>query len=155
KGNAQSDLYGLGVVMYEALTGVLPFASDQPATAVFARLHRPVRPPRELRPEVPCALETVVLRCMAREARDRFASAEQLVASLRGIERVMGGGVGAASDAGAIVGPPAAPEPARAPRSVAADRLADRSGPTYLAVPPFESLDHDDQVNPTTAELAR
>ncbi len=133
KASPGSDLYGLGVVMYEALTGSLPFPADRPAAAVFARLHQAPRPPRDLRPEIPGPLEAIVLRCLARDPAHRFAGAQALMGVLRELET----GPASAPSGAAGSGPP--PGPAPAGESRIAERIADGSGVLYLAIPPFEA----------------
>jgi serine/threonine-protein kinase len=78
----RSDIYGLGVVLYEALTGRLPFAVDRREAAVFAALNTAPVPPRALRPDIPAALEAVVLQAIARNPEDRFQSAEAFATAL-------------------------------------------------------------------------
>ena len=123
----RTDLYGLGVVLYEALTGALPFASDRPEAVLYGIVNQPPTPPRTYRPEIPEALERVVLRAMARRPEDRHGSADELAAELRAV--LSGGEAGpqAAAGAGALHG---ADEPLPPPHT--------RGGPVYLAVLPFE-----------------
>ena len=78
----RTDIYGLGVVLYEMLCGRPPFAADTDAATALARLQRDPLRPRQVRPGVPKALEEVVLRAMARQPRDRFDSAADLRAAL-------------------------------------------------------------------------
>ncbi|MCU1498826.1 MAG: serine/threonine protein kinase, partial [Acidimicrobiales bacterium] len=73
--DGRTDLYALGVVLYEALTGQAPFVADTDTGTALARLHRDPVPPRELRPQIPLAVERVVTRAMARRPGDRFADA--------------------------------------------------------------------------------
>jgi len=73
--DARGDLYGLGVVIYEALTGALPFRGSQPAALHFESLHGTVDPPSRLRPELDARTDAFVLRMMARELDRRFESA--------------------------------------------------------------------------------
>ncbi|MCO5167195.1 MAG: sigma 54-interacting transcriptional regulator [Planctomycetes bacterium] len=76
------DLYSLGVLCYELLTGAVPY--DGPDAATIARKHledRP-RPPRELNPAIPEDLERVVLRLLEKEPSDRFSSANAVIAAL-------------------------------------------------------------------------
>lgn len=74
----RTDLYSLGVMIFELLTGVLPFAGETPLTMAAARLVRPPPDPRMHRPNLPELLAQIVLRCLARKPDDRFASANHL-----------------------------------------------------------------------------
>jgi len=64
--DARGDLYSLGVVLYEAFTGALPFRGDRPAALHFESLHATVSPPSQLRPELGAHIDEFVLRMMAR-----------------------------------------------------------------------------------------
>lgn len=80
--DARTDLYALGIVLYEALTGVPPFRGDTDTATALLRLHTdPVRP-RQLRPDIPAAVEAVIGRALARRPDDRFPSAMALRAAL-------------------------------------------------------------------------
>jgi serine/threonine-protein kinase len=76
--DGRTDLYALGVVLYEALTGEPPFAADTDAGTALARLHRDPTPARTLRPDLPAGVADVVARAMARRPEDRFADAAAL-----------------------------------------------------------------------------
>jgi eukaryotic-like serine/threonine-protein kinase len=76
-----SDVYSLGVVLYETLSGRRPFAADTPVTTALAHLREPVPP---LSGEVPEHLRVVVTRALAKDPADRFASAAELATALRG-----------------------------------------------------------------------
>jgi serine/threonine-protein kinase len=78
----RSDVYSLGVVLYEVLTGRAPFEADSEVATALARLHRDPLPPRSVRAGVPRRLEAVVLRAMAREAQARYATAGDFRAAL-------------------------------------------------------------------------
>jgi serine/threonine-protein kinase len=80
--DGRTDVYALGVVLYEALCGQPPFVGDSEVGTALARLHREARPPRQLRADVPREVEAVVERAMARRPEDRFASAAELRAAL-------------------------------------------------------------------------
>jgi serine/threonine-protein kinase len=83
-----SDLYSVGVVLYELLTGQVPFTGDTPLEIAMKHLSEVPKPPSELRPEVPHDLDLVVLRALAKDPSDRYESAEEMDADL---ERVLSG----------------------------------------------------------------
>ncbi|MGH2593929.1 MAG: protein kinase domain-containing protein, partial [Anaerolineae bacterium] len=85
--DGRADLYALGVMLYELTTGRLPFAGDDPLAVISQHLHAPVEPPRALRPDLPPALETIILKLLAKNPADRFASAREVEAALAEIEK--------------------------------------------------------------------
>ena len=80
--DGRTDLYALGVVLYEALTGRVPFLADTDTGTALARLHQAPLRPRQIRAEIPRSVEDVVMRAMARAPDDRYADAAQLRAAL-------------------------------------------------------------------------
>ncbi len=80
---APTDIYSLGVVIYELLTGRMPFEAETPMGALVARLQRPPEPLRSHRGDLPQPVEQVVLRALARDPAERFPSASALTAALR------------------------------------------------------------------------
>ena len=78
----RTDLYAFGVVLYRALTGVLPFDGKNPIAMGFAHVSETPKPPRALRPELPAEAEALILRAMAKEPRERFPRARDLRAAI-------------------------------------------------------------------------
>jgi eukaryotic-like serine/threonine-protein kinase len=77
-----TDVYGLGAILYELLTGAPPFRAETVMETVVAVLERETTPPRELRPEIPKELETICLKCLEKSPQDRYPSAAALAAEL-------------------------------------------------------------------------
>lgn len=77
----RSDLYAIGVIAYELLTGTLPF-SGPVASILFQAVHEQPPRPSDVVADVPTALETIVMRCMAKSPDDRYPNAEALLAAL-------------------------------------------------------------------------
>jgi serine/threonine protein kinase len=71
-----SDLYACGVLLYQLLTGELPFTGETPLHTAMRHIHAPPRPPSELRAELDPALEATVLKALAKSTGDRHQSAE-------------------------------------------------------------------------------
>jgi serine/threonine-protein kinase len=83
----RSDLYALGVIFYELLTGRMPFETDNPITMLMKRLTQKPVPPVALEPSVPKALNEIVLKMMAIEPNQRYQSAEDILQDLNGWEK--------------------------------------------------------------------
>jgi len=75
---AASDLYSLGVVLYELTTGRPPFEGDAPVAIALKQVNEPPVPPRQLNPAIPPALEAIILTAMQKRPQDRLASAEEM-----------------------------------------------------------------------------
>ncbi len=74
----RSDLYSLGVVLFECLTGQTPFSGDNPLTVAYAHVNEPPPLPRELNPDVPVELEAVVLKMLAKDPNERYQTAAEV-----------------------------------------------------------------------------
>lgn len=79
-----TDIYSLGVVIYEIVVGEVPFNADTPFSIIHDHIYAPLPLPRQVNPSVPEQVERVLLKALAKERRDRFDSVEDLVAAFRG-----------------------------------------------------------------------
>jgi serine/threonine-protein kinase len=111
---AASDLYSIGVILYEALTGRVPFAADSPVAVALKQVSEQPRRPSDVNPRVPPALDGIVLRALAKDPQNRYASADEFLRALEAAEVDPGGSglgqtaaweaVGAGAAAGAAAG---------------------------------------------------
>ena len=81
--DGRADLYAIGLILYELLAGRRPFAGGTDFDVMRAHVEAPVIPPRDWRPEIPEALERVVLRALAKRPDDRYESAAAMAKALR------------------------------------------------------------------------
>jgi beta-lactam-binding protein with PASTA domain len=83
----RSDLYSLGIVLYEMLTGHVPFTGDTPVEIAMKHLSQVPEPPSKLRPDVPHDLDAIVMRALAKDPDQRYESAEEMDADLARVAR--------------------------------------------------------------------
>jgi len=83
---AASDLYSAGVVLYEMLTGKVPFTGDSAIEIAMKHVNELPRPPSKLRAEIPPELDQIVLRALAKEPEDRYQTADEFIEDLERVE---------------------------------------------------------------------
>ena len=133
---AASDLYSIGVMLFETLTGQVPFEGDSPVAVALKQVSEQPRPPSELNPNVSPALDAVVLKALAKNPANRFGSADDFLRALDAAQADPSGGalgdtasyaaVGAAAAIGAAGGAGAAA--AMTPEEAAAAERAAETG---------------------------
>jgi serine/threonine-protein kinase len=88
RGDQRSDIYALGIMFYEMLTGRVPFVGPNPLAVMNERVLNEPKSPRELNPEISLELEEIIYRALERDPRHRYATANEMEWDLENQEQV-------------------------------------------------------------------
>jgi eukaryotic-like serine/threonine-protein kinase len=127
--DGRSDLYSLGVVLYRIVTGRVPLRSTTPAGTLYQIVHEPPPPPRQINPDIPPALETVILKALAKHPEDRYQTGKEMAEALLAA-RSGGAVLPAAGPTAAVVA-----TTAKAQRGRTSAPPAATQPPTYIPAP--------------------
>jgi tetratricopeptide (TPR) repeat protein len=141
----RTDLYSFGLVLYEMLTGDVPFKADSIISTLMLRLREPPKPPSTVRAEVPQWLDRMTMKSIERSAEDRYATADEILADIetqtvkirRKVKPRTLAIIGVAVVAAAVV----------AFFGILKPRVVLEEGRTYVAVLPFENMTGDEELD--------
>ncbi|MFN8378507.1 MAG: protein kinase [Anaerolineae bacterium] len=85
-GDERSDLYSLGIILFQMVTGSLPYDGETPLSVVLKHLNEPIPSARDRNPDVPEAVDTLIQRLMAKDPGDRYQSATELISDIERVE---------------------------------------------------------------------
>jgi len=125
-----TDIYSLGVVLYEIVVGRVPFNADTPYAIVHDHIYKPLPMPSRINPEVPPAVERVLLKALAKNPQDRYATATDMVAAFR--QAVEEAGVRELSAARHRL---SAPLPSSSAATVPPEIVSPPPAPVYTGIP--------------------
>ncbi len=82
----KSDIYSLGIVMYEMVTGKLPYQGESPITVALKHVQEDIKPPREWNKNIPIGFENIILKCVQKRQADRYSNITELIKDLRKVK---------------------------------------------------------------------
>ena len=83
RGDERSDIYSLGVMLYEMVTGVVPYDGDTPFAVIMKHISEPLPLPTKVNPNIPESVERVILKAMSKDPEDRYQTAGEMARALR------------------------------------------------------------------------
>jgi beta-lactam-binding protein with PASTA domain/predicted Ser/Thr protein kinase len=147
-----SDLYSIGVILYELLTGVVPFDGETAVAIAFKQVSAQARPPSEVNPSAPPALDAVVLRALAKDPAQRYADADEFIAALQREREALPASAGArvlAAGAPGEAGWAAAAPPGAQELAPAAAERRDAASPATGALLLATAEGYDEDAGPS------
>jgi hypothetical protein len=149
----RSDIYSLGIVFYEMLTGYTPFDADTPLAILLKHLNDPLPLPSQMDPSLPAALEHIVLKALAKDPAARFQSAKEMIAAIeKALENEIPEGVRR------VVPPPGGISPnavfsGKARQQVLGQRFAEEDTDFDVKLPPSEGRADQPPRNPVLSAV--
>jgi tRNA A-37 threonylcarbamoyl transferase component Bud32 len=121
----RSDIYSLGIILYEMVTGSVPYTAETPLAVLFKHISDPLPPPSLVKSDVPVPIEQVILKALAKDPRDRYATAAEFVTAWK---RALEEAVRRATEVTSAPSPQATPSAQTQRKPAPATRAASKPG---------------------------